>query len=898
MKKRDPDAVHDALRRWFLEDMGLPVDRSRAENTELDEGLCKLGPYLLIELLGQGASGRVFSAVHVALQKKVALKVLAHRADGWPRRAERFRREAMTAGRLNHRNLVGVHDVGNDGDLHYIAMDLVQGQTLDTWCRESATTLEQKLELIAKVARAIAYAHGEGVLHRDLKPQNVLVDQSGEPIVVDFGLARSQLEEHLTLDGSVLGTPRYMAPEQLRGDASALDERADQFALGVLLYEVVTGASPFEGTSSEEIAKNIADRRMVPAAQLQPEILPGLEAVIQTALEPEREHRFETVEAFADDLDRVLRGEPTRFAQTNGLRRLRWRSPAWKRVLGVVLAATTTALLIFVGARFLWQQQRLAHALSIQTTYSDLLLRLENVQREAGGLRHTSGPEERDRLITELEAALATVRDDTGVAAGYRGFILGLLKDERGREIIRRAQEQHPENPLIPLFSARLHLRSYAEEQPWPGDQGIALFEKARPFPRSGQGYEATAALLQEASRELVRARAVCEPATPAGFEWVVDLCDGYESFASGDFESSIEKLKDLASIEDLSVETHLLLALAHCQVGNVAEASAAARELLRRRPNLDLAIQTLALCYAHEGYVHLNKDPETGARLLEEARELLVTVTSDLRKERAVSSLDVAIAIALAKTGKDHTAALEHAIEGMTERIETGEVVFTDLFNRANARLTLSKTSKNPRVLLESALVDLEQAAKLAPDHAVVRASLLQVRMAVMVQRHRAGELERQEFHAYREEIGRYAAMSPNSVEVLYAKGQIEFLEAEHLRIGREDAAVYLPYYERSAQFCSESLQLAPRLFEAHVLGHTARYILFQHRPASIAELRDWFEDARQFSAGARSYPRSRTAKRLKTAIDTAGLKDDPALSELLAEVREWTGEQQSAGR
>ena len=134
-----------------------------------------------------------------------------------------------------------MHDVGVDGHIHYIAMDLIEGQNLDIWAENRS--LDERLKVLAKVARAVGYAHQNGVLHRDLKPANILVRPGGEPVLVDFGLARALDDERMTADGALLGTPRYMAPEQERGEIDSVDARADVYALGVILEELVGDAA-------------------------------------------------------------------------------------------------------------------------------------------------------------------------------------------------------------------------------------------------------------------------------------------------------------------------------------------------------------------------------------------------------------------------------------------------------------------------------------------------------------------------------------------------------------------------------------------------------------------------------------------------------------------------------
>ena len=304
-----------------------PLDRVKGFFGESpdDPSRPRLGKYEVLREIARGGMAVVYEALDPALGRKVALKVLKEGNH------ERLRREAAAAAKLRHPNVVAVHDVGPD----YIAMDLIQGKTL----AETAPTMtpEQRLAVLETVARAVAHAHHQGVIHRDLKPQNVLIEPDGRVVLTDFGLARIEGGEDLTRTGAVFGTPHYMAPEQVQGLASS--PATDVWALGVLLHEAVRGAKPFEGATSLALYDRIVRE--------DPPTLPGdLGAIAAKALEKNPKDRYPDAERFADDLGRARRGESVSVRPAGPLRRLARRvrrHPARAVAVGVVLVAAVLA---------------------------------------------------------------------------------------------------------------------------------------------------------------------------------------------------------------------------------------------------------------------------------------------------------------------------------------------------------------------------------------------------------------------------------------------------------------------------------------------------------------------------------------------------------------------------
>ena len=281
-------------------DVVTHVARTRTSSQVLERGFA-LGRYVVGDLLGAGAMGRVYSAWEPELDRRVAIKVLQ---DDAPGARERLVREAQAMARLDHPNVVGVHEVGTSDHGVYVAMDLVEGETLRAWSAH-ASSWRQIARVLADVARGLAAVHAAGVLHRDVKPDNVIVGADGRARIGDFGLARSGPSPSARPDDTlaigtpktaVAGTPAYMAPEVLRGGSAS--EASDQFAFGVTAYEVIAGRRPFEGRTWSELARAI-DKGAIPRLRG----VPGwLDAAIRRCLaEPARRHSSMT--AIADLLD-------------------------------------------------------------------------------------------------------------------------------------------------------------------------------------------------------------------------------------------------------------------------------------------------------------------------------------------------------------------------------------------------------------------------------------------------------------------------------------------------------------------------------------------------------------------------------------------------------------------
>jgi tetratricopeptide (TPR) repeat protein len=266
-----------------------------------------IGRYVVVDELGRGGMGIVYKAWDGDLRRFVALKVLSGPWDDED--LARFRREAQSAAGLNHPNIITVFEVSTSDDSPYIALELVDGKTLDG----RKLTAPKAAELMITIARAVDVAHKRGLIHRDLKPSNIMIDAKGSPRVMDFGLAKAvRSSSQITVSGTVVGTPAYMSPEQAQGRVREMDKRSDIFSLGAMLYELLTGEAPFRGKTPLETLTAVVACKPLRPTKLAPSVPKPLEAILLRCLHKEPSGRYPSCEALARDLERFLKGEKVR----------------------------------------------------------------------------------------------------------------------------------------------------------------------------------------------------------------------------------------------------------------------------------------------------------------------------------------------------------------------------------------------------------------------------------------------------------------------------------------------------------------------------------------------------------------------------------------------------------
>lgn len=381
----------------------------------------RVGEYTVLGVLGAGGMGTVYLAEQARPRRQVALKVISGPVVRESMIA-RFEREAELLGRLSHPGIAQIFEAGvadyGLGPRPFIAMERIEGEPISRYAKQTSLGARECASLVAEVADAVEHAHLRGVIHRDIKPGNVLVDAGGRPKVVDFGVARAVDEElggEATSPGGMLGTLSYMAPEQLR-DARSVDSRADIYAMGVLLFELLTGRQPHDCRTGAltDVIKRVCDEPAPRIGEIERSLKGELEAIVACALEKDPDRRYRSAADFADDLRRWLRGEPIAARRDSLLDALGRRAKRYRRI--VVAGGMILALAILAGAWAATQAARNSRlAMSERDARERAVLSLELAQRERARA-DLEASRLRDRLYSSkigfAQAALAT--GDTG----------------------------------------------------------------------------------------------------------------------------------------------------------------------------------------------------------------------------------------------------------------------------------------------------------------------------------------------------------------------------------------------------------------------------------------------------------------------------------------------------
>src|SRR3954469_17744496 len=264
------------------------------------------GRYKIIKKIGAGGMADVYCAEDQTLGRQVAIKILNDRHAGDEQFVERFRREAQNAAGLNHPNIVSIFDRGQAEDTYYIAMEFLDGRALkELVVRNGPTPIPIAIDYARQILQALAFAHRHGIVHRDIKPHNIVVGPDGRLKVTDFGIARSGASQ-MTEAGSIVGTAQYLSPEQARG--APVDPRSDLYSLGIVMYEMLTGSVPFTGDAPVEIAMKHLSAVPESPSRTRDEVGPDLDAVVMRALAKDPDHRYASAEEMDADLARVARG--------------------------------------------------------------------------------------------------------------------------------------------------------------------------------------------------------------------------------------------------------------------------------------------------------------------------------------------------------------------------------------------------------------------------------------------------------------------------------------------------------------------------------------------------------------------------------------------------------------
>ncbi len=328
---------------WSVAVTPRPSSEAAAKG-QLEPGTILADRFEILQLLGQGGMGAVYKARDNELERLVALKLIRPDLASHPEILRRFKQELILAREVTHRNVIRIFDLGQAKGIKFITMEYVEGRDLRALIHEKGKmSAEEAVPIVIQISAALEAAHHAGVVHRDLKPQNILLDKDNRVYVMDFGIARSLETPGMTQTGALMGTPEYMSPEQAKGEK--VDARSDLFALGIIFYEMLTGISPFKAETAMAMMFKRTQERATPLAQMNIGVPPVVSDIVSKCLEIKPDERYQTARAIVDDLELWKGGAPRGTIVPVG-RRLRY-TPAWKKYLAV---GVPVVLLLAVGA--------------------------------------------------------------------------------------------------------------------------------------------------------------------------------------------------------------------------------------------------------------------------------------------------------------------------------------------------------------------------------------------------------------------------------------------------------------------------------------------------------------------------------------------------------------------
>jgi tetratricopeptide (TPR) repeat protein len=649
----------------------------------------QLGDFELLREIGRGGMGVVYEARQISLKRHVALKVLPPGLGLTDQAVQRFEREAQAAGKLHHTNIVPVHATGEDRGCHYYAMELVQGQSLaqvlndlrgeqpnlglsdtDTGGREWFDTVAR---LMADVGDALHYAHGQGVIHRDVKPANLLLSDDGRLCLGDFGLARVAQEPGMTVSGSFLGTPAYMSPEQVAAGRAQLDHRTDVYSLGAVLYEMLTLQRPFQGDSREQILTGILSKDPRPPRRVNPRVPVDLETICLKAMEKDPDRRYATAGEMAADLRQFLQRGLIAARRAGPLRRF------GKRIRGHPIAATVVAatILVLILAGFAWQVsgERNREAAARATAHAQLHMNAGEYQEALGRIDEALGIDPRltparllrARILMQLgrtreaveiaQGLLASEPDDwtahlilaaaaesrtdprTTIAAGEHVRAVERLAPETAEAYYLRALMLDSSAEAVALLDRALEidpgnvdaLVERIQRRIWLKNFGAALVDceqlvALRPRSAIGRNLAGTVHLAQHNPQQaLVEAeRAIrLDPEDPKNYDLRASVFD-----YMGRFDEAIADLTRRIELNPDRAESYAHRAKLYSDNRQLDLAEADARRAIEVDPECADGYQRL-------GFIHMRRTDDEGMREVVDAAEQALSGVADPRRQK-----------------------------------------------------------------------------------------------------------------------------------------------------------------------------------------------------------------------------------------------------------------------
>jgi hypothetical protein len=422
-----------------------------------EEELPEVPGYEVLSLLGEGGMGRVFEARHIAADRIVALKMILRAEHASAEEHDRFYREIRACARLQHLHIVQVYHVGEVQGLPYFSLEFCPGGSLRKQLDGTPWAVRRAVEMVKVLARAAHHAHQQGIIHRDLKPDNVLLAAGDVPKLSDFGLAKRLDEAGKTVSGAILGTPSYMPPEQAQGKITEVGPAADVYALGAILYELLTGRPPLKGESIADTLRQVISEEPVSPGRLRPGLARDLEAVCLKCLEKSPARRYPSSEALADDLDRFLDGRPTVARPLSVAGRL--GKAIRRRPAVFALAGLAVVFVVVAVALLVYEERKTARAWKHER---DLRQQLENSQ-----YHQQIASAERDLVAGHLDRARDALDDCDPELRGWEWhFLRRSARHERLFTLQGRAATYSPHggrpSPARLARPNRMRIRSWS----------------------------------------------------------------------------------------------------------------------------------------------------------------------------------------------------------------------------------------------------------------------------------------------------------------------------------------------------------------------------------------------------------------------------------------------------
>ncbi|MDP6957666.1 MAG: protein kinase, partial [Planctomycetota bacterium] len=440
--------------------------RDLVRNKDQEKKGQRIGHFILQEQLGQGGMAVVYLAEQENLGRKVAVKLLKRVGDD--RARAYFDREAKTAASLDHPHIAKIFEVGEHEGAPFIAMQFIEGETFSLALL--TMDMHQRVRAVLDMARALEYAHSRKVIHRDLKPDNILVDRQGQVFVTDFGLAKMESAGRAgaTASSVVAGTPAYMAPEQARAKA---DAQSDLYSLGAILYQCMTGQPPFLGRNASEVLVKVLEEDPSPPRQLNASVPEDLEAIIMKALEKKKEHRYRTATELVEDLDAFVSGKPVRHARRATLgyvigKLLRRQPVLWSLAAGLLLAiglGSTIGVSLFSRAEEeSTKRQQLELRRKLEARIDPLRKKIEDT-RFFFYIANVDIREKLEGVRASLEEVVSIMEspENSDFAVGWRTLGVGyyFIGDRiRAEKYLKRSDELSPNNRVTNQFLGKICL--------------------------------------------------------------------------------------------------------------------------------------------------------------------------------------------------------------------------------------------------------------------------------------------------------------------------------------------------------------------------------------------------------------------------------------------------------